>query len=202
VAPGTGLGQALAICSEGRYWPVASEGGHAAFAPCDESEADLWQYLRARFGFVSTEHILSGQGLINLYDWLKSRGEFDESPAIREAMRTIDPAHVITENAVKDKDPLCRAALQRFCRIFGSVAGNLALTGMATGGMFLGGGIAPKILPALEDANFMAAFNAKGRFEAFMENIAVRVILNDRAALLGAAHYALGLSSAKNNWGR
>ena len=199
VAPGTGLGQALAIYSEGRYWPVASEGGHAAFAPCDESETDLWRFLHARFGFVSTEHVLSGRGLVNLYKWLKSRGEFHESPAIREAMRAIDPARVITENAVNGKDPLCRAVLQRFCRIFGSVAGNLALTGMATGGMFLGGGIAPKILPALEDKNFMAAFIAKGRFEAFMENIAVRVILNDKAALLGAAHYALGLQSTKNN---
>ena len=201
VAPGTGLGQALAIYSEGHYWPVASEGGHAGFAPCDESETDLWHYLHAHFGFVSTERVLSGQGLVNLYDWLKSRGEFDESPAIREAMCAIDPARVITENAVKGKDALCRAVLQRFCRIFGSVAGDLALTGMTTGGMFLGGGIAPKILPALADGNFMAAFNAKGRFEALMENIAVRVILNDRAALLGAAHYALGLQSMKNNWG-
>jgi glucokinase len=108
-------------------------------------------------------------------------------------MRASDPARVITENAITGEDGLCREALQRFCRIFGSVAGNLALTGMTTGGMFLGGGIPPKILPALQTGHFMATFHAKGRFEAFMKKIAVRVILNDRAALLGAARCALDL---------
>ncbi len=193
VAPGTGLGLALLVFYEGRYWPVASEGGHASFAPSDESETDLWQFLHARFGHVSAERVLSGQGLVNIYDWLKSRGVFAESPGIREAMRASDPARVITENAMAGDDGLCRAALQRFCRIFGSVAGNLALTGMTTGGIFLGGGIPPKILAVLEDAHFMTAFTAKGRFEDFMKKIAVRVILNDRAALLGAAQFALDL---------
>jgi glucokinase len=108
-------------------------------------------------------------------------------------MRASDAARVITKNAINGKDPLCLAALQRFCRIFGSIAGNLALAGLTTGGIFLGGGIPPKILPVLEDGNFMAAFIAKGRFEAFMKKIAVRVILNDRAALLGAARCALEL---------
>jgi glucokinase len=106
-------------------------------------------------------------------------------------MHASDPARVISENAITGGDSLCRAALQRFCRIFGSVAGNLALTGMTTGGMFLGGGIPPKILPVLQAGHFMATFNAKGRFETFMERIPVRVILNDRAALMGAAYYAL-----------
>jgi glucokinase len=191
VAPGTGLGQALLIYSEGRYWPVASEGGHASFAPSDESETDLWQYLHARFGHVSGERVLSGQGLVNIYDWLKYRGKFAEPTGLREAMRTSDPARVIAENAIAGHDAICRAALQRFCRIFGSVAGNLALTGMTAGGMFLGGGIPPKILPALEDRLFMDAFIAKGRFAAFMKKIPVQVILNDGAAMLGAAHYAL-----------
>ena len=107
-------------------------------------------------------------------------------------MRASDPARVISENAIAGDDRLCRAALARFCRIFGSVAGNLSLTGLTTGGIFLGGGIPPKILPMLENTHFMAAFNAKGRFEEFMKKIAVRVILNDRASLLGAAQYALG----------
>ena len=193
VAPGTGLGQALLVFSEGRYRPVASEGGHASYAPSDESESDLWQYLYARFGHVSAERVLSGQGLVNIYDWLNSRGTYAETPAVREAMRAADPARAIADNAINSGDPLCRAALQRFCRIFGSVAGNLALTGMTTGGMFLGGGIPPKILPVLEDTHFMAAFKSKGRFEGFMKKIAVRVILNDKASLLGAAHCALGL---------
>ena len=191
VAPGTGLGLALLVYVDGGYLPVASEGGHANFAPSDESESDLWQYLHARFGHVSMERVLSGRGLVNIYDWLKSGGALAESPDIQEAMRTSDPARVIAENAITGDDALCRAASQRFCRIFGSVAGNLALTGMTTGGIFLGGGISPKILPLLEHDHFMAAFNAKGRFEAFMKKIAVRVILNDRAALLGAARCAL-----------
>lgn len=193
MAPGTGLGLALLVFVDGRYRPVASEGGHAGFAPADESEMDLWQYLQARFGHVSAERVLSGQGLVNIYDWLKSGEDITESPKIHQAMRAADPARVISENAINGRDPLCRAALQRFCRIFGSIAGNLALTGMTTGGLYLGGGIPPKILPALETADFMDAFIAKGRFKAFMEKIAVRVVLNDRASLLGAAHCALNL---------
>ncbi|MGD8962988.1 MAG: glucokinase [Desulfobacterales bacterium] len=193
VAPGTGLGLALLVFVDGRYRPVASEGGHAGFAPADESEIDLWQYLQARFGHVSAERVLSGQGLVNIYDWLKSGEDITESPEIHQAMRATDPARVISENAINGRDPLCRAALQRFCRILGSIAGNLALTGMTTGGLYLGGGIPPKILPALESADFMDAFIAKGRFKAFMQKIAVRVILNDRTALLGAAHCALNL---------
>jgi glucokinase len=153
---------------------------------------DLWVFLHKRFGHVSLERVLSGRGLLNIYDWLKSLGDFEESSGVQEAMRTTDPARVITDNAIGGEDPLCRKALQRFCRIFGSVAGNLALTGMTTGGMFLGGGIPPKILSVLQDDNFMAAFNAKGRFESFMQNIPVRVILNEKAAMLGAAYLALG----------
>ena len=174
VAPGTGLGLALLVYADGRYRPVSSEGGHALF------------------GHVSMERVLSGQGLVNIYGWLKSGGDFTESSEIQKAMRTFDPASIITANAINGKDPLCGAALQRFCRIFGSIAGNLALTGVTDGGIFIGGGIPPKILPVLADGNFMAAFNAKGRFKAFMQNIPVRVILNERAALLGAAYLALG----------
>ncbi|MGD2095959.1 MAG: glucokinase [Desulfobacterales bacterium] len=193
VAPGTGLGLALLVFVDGRHRPVASEGGHASFAPRDEAEIGLWQFLRARFGHVSAERVLSGRGLVNIYDWLKFVGDIGESPGVMKAMRTTDAARVITENAINGDDPLCRAALQRFCRIFGSIAGNLALTGMTTGGLYLGGGIPPKILPAIENADFMDVFIAKGRFKEFMEKIAVRVILNDRAALLGAAHCALNL---------
>jgi glucokinase len=192
VAPGTGLGLALLVYADGRYRPVASEGGHANFAPSDAGETDLWRYLQVRFGHVSMERVLSGQGLVNIYGWLKSCGNLSESSEIEKAMRAFDPARVITENALNKKDPLCRAAMQRFCRIFGSIAGDLALTGMTDGGIFLGGGIPPKILPLLEDGDFMAAFIAKGRFKAFMQNIPVRVILNEKAALLGAAYLASG----------
>ncbi len=193
VAPGTGLGLALLVWVDGRYRPVPSEGGHANFAPADTAEAGLWRYLHSRFGHVSMERVLSGQGLVNIYEWLKYSGKYAESSLVQAALHRSDAARVITANAINGHDPLCRAAVQRFCRVFGSVAGNLALTGLTTGGLFLGGGIPPKILPALEAEDFMTAFIAKGRFEQFMENIAVRVILNDRAALLGAAHCALTL---------
>jgi glucokinase len=192
VAPGTGLGMALLVYVDGRYRPVASEGGHANFAPSDTGETDLWQYLNTHFGHVSMERVVSGQGLINIYNWLKSTGDFAESPRIKEFIHSSDAARVITENAINGNDPLCRTALERFCSIFGSIAGNLALTGLTTGGIFLGGGISPKILPVLLEGQFMAAFTAKGRFADLMENIAIRVILNDRAALLGAAYMALG----------
>jgi glucokinase len=193
VAPGTGLGLALLVYADGRFRPVPSEGGHAGFAPADELEIDLWHYLRTRFGHVSMERVLSGRGLVNIYNWLKSGKHHPESAGVKAAMHKSDPARVITHNAINDDDPLCRAALKRFCRILGSVAGNLALTGMTTGGLFLGGGIPPRIIAFLQADDFLNAFNAKGRFTDFMKKIAVRVILNDQAALLGAAHIALGL---------
>lgn len=193
VAPGTGLGQALLIYHEGRYRPVASEGGHVDFAPTEETEVDLWRFLHERFGHVSGERLLTGQGLVNIYEWLKSTGVRPESSQVQEAMGSADPARIITENAIENRDPLCRLALERFCRILGAVAGNLALTGMTTGGMFLGGGIPPKIFPLLETSDFMSAFIDKGRFSEVLKHIAVRVICNDRAALLGAAHHAFEL---------
>lgn len=111
VVPGTGLGLALLVYADGRYRPVASEGGHASYAPCDESEIDLWRYLHVRFGHASMERVLSGQGLVNIYDWPKSGGNFVESPRIQAAMRTLDAAQVISANAINDTDPLCRARI-------------------------------------------------------------------------------------------
>lgn len=197
VAPGTGLGQALLLYGRDRYRPMASEGGHAGFAPSDETEVDLWRFLHRRFGHVSVERVLSGRGLVNIFDWLASRNAPEASSPVREAMDSSDPAAVITENALDGTHRLCREALRRFCRIFGAVAGNLALTGMATGGVFLGGGIPPKILPFLEKPDFMNSFTAKGRFSDFMAAIPVRVIRNDKAALIGAAQRAYELLAPK-----
>jgi glucokinase len=194
VAPGTGLGIALLIYEQGRYRPVASEGGHVDFAPTDTQEIALWEHLRQQFEHVSAERVLSGQGLVNIYNWRKSLGTPSASPQVEAAMAEKDPARVIAENAMDGKDPLCHAVMQRFCRIFGAVAGNLALTGMTTGGMFLGGGIPPKILPLLKTSDFMAAFTAKGRFADLLKSISVNVIRNDKAALLGAAQHALDLA--------
>jgi len=197
IAPGTGLGLALMIAGSGRYQPVASEGGHADFAPNDEAEADLWRFCHQRFGHVSAERVLSGQGLVNIFEWLRSSDERKPIPAVLQAMAFEDPAAVITRHALADDDVLCREALQRFCRIFGAVAGNLALAGMATGGVYLGGGIPPKIMPALQTAAFMEGFTAKGRFSDFMQAIPVLVICEDRAALFGAAQRVYELAALK-----
>ncbi|MEE9527843.1 MAG: glucokinase [Syntrophobacteria bacterium] len=192
VAPGTGLGEALLIFGEGQYIPVASEGGHADFSPNNEAEVELWRYLSQRFGHVSTERVLSGPGLVNIYSWLRDSKRFSEPAWLARSMEETDPARAIAEAALTDKHPLCVESLNMFVSILGSVAGNLALTAMTTGGVYLGGGIPPKILPKLEEPIFMKAFTNKGRFKEFLERIPVRVILNDKAALLGAAHCAFG----------
>lgn len=190
VAPGTGLGMALLIWVENKYIPVASEGGHADFGPNDLMEAELWAYLYERWDHVSVERVLSGSGLFNIYSWLRDSGRHHEAEWLAKKIKEMDPARAISAAAMDRKDPLCEEALDIFVSIFGSVAGNLALTGMTTGGVYLGGGIPPKILPKLDEAAFMQAFTNKGRFKDLLEKIPVRVILNDRAALLGAAHCA------------
>ncbi len=190
IAPGTGLGMALLIWFGDKYVPVPSEGGHADFGPNDLMEAELWEYLYKRWGHVSVERVLSGAGLFNIYSWLRDSGRHHEAEWLAKKMKAIDPARAISEAAMDRKDPLSEQALDIFVSIFGSVAGNLALTGMTTGGVYLGGGIPPKILPKLDEDTFMQAFTNKGRFKDLLERIPVRVILNDRAALLGAAHCA------------
>ena len=187
VAPGTGLGMALLIWVENKYTPVASEGGHADFGPNDLMEAELWEYLYKRWDHVSAERILSGSGLFNIYAWLRDSGRHPEPAWLAKEIKEKDPARAISEAATDRKDPLCGEALDIFVSVLGAVSGNLALTGMTTGGIYLGGGIPPKILPKLDEAAFMQAFMNKGRFKGFLGKIPVRVILNDKAALLGAA---------------
>ena len=190
IAPGTGLGKAVLIFLNGRYWPVSSEGGHADFAPNNEAEMKLWRYLHQRYGHVSIEKVLSGSGLVNIYNWLKDSGRLNEPDWLKPKLKAMDPAKVITEAALASKDPGCVEALNMFVSIFGAVAGNLALTGMTTGGVYLGGGIPPKILSKLKEDIFMEAFTNKGRFKNFLEKISVKVVLNDKAALIGAAYCA------------
>ncbi len=194
IAPGTGLGLALVSCQNGVYEPISSEGGHADFAPNSEVELDLWRYLHRTFGHVSIERVLSGTGLVNIYEWLVASEKRDTPDWLKEMFAKMDPARVISETALTNKDSGCVKALDRFVSIFGAVAGNVALTGMAAGGVYLGGGIPPKILSKLKDGSFMRAFANKGRFQSLLEKIPVQVVLNDRAALIGAAHYALNLT--------
>ena len=198
VAPGTGLGEALLIYQEGRYTTVSSEGGHVDFSPNNKDEVKLWQCLHKRFGHVSTERVLSGPGLLNIYSWLKNSGQYKEPAWLAGKIKKGDPARVITEAAMNNKSPLCIKSLNMFVSIFGAVAGNLALIGMTIGGVYLGGGIPPKILNKLREDIFMNAFTDKGRFKDFMKRIPVRVILNDRTALLGAAHCAFEMEGKQD----
>ena len=190
IAPGTGLGMALLIQTGNGYIPVPSEGGHTDFGPNNEMEVGLWQYLNQHLGHVSVERVVSGGGLFNIYSWLRDSGRFQEPAWLAKKLRETDPAKAITETATDQEDPLCMEALNQFVIIFGAVAGNLALMGSTTGGLYLGGGIPPKILPKLEEGMFLNAFSNKGRFKEFLRRIPVRVILNDKAALMGAAHAA------------
>ena len=190
IAPGTGLGKAMLIYQNGRYLPVPSEGGHADFAPNSEAETELWRYLNQHYGHVSIERVVSGSGLVNIYNWLKDSGRLNEPEWLRQRLKEIDPAKAVTDAALVDKDPGCTSTLNMFVSILGAVAGNLALTAMTTGGVYLGGGIPAKILPKLKEDIFMEAFTNKGRFKGFLEKIPVKVILNDKAALIGAAYCA------------
>jgi len=190
IAPGTGLGEALLISRNGQYIPISSEGGHSDFSPNSDLEVELWGYLHSRYGHVSVERVLSGPGLVNIYSWLKESGRHREPEWLTSRMREFDPPRAITESALAGRAPICLDSLNIFVSILGAVAGNLALTGVTTGGVYLGGGIPPKILPALRGDTFIGAFTNKGRFKDFLSKIPVRVVLNDKAAMLGAAHYA------------
>ncbi|MBW1782067.1 MAG: glucokinase [Deltaproteobacteria bacterium] len=191
IAPGTGLGTSILSCHGGKYIPIASEGGHADFAPIDETHVLLWREMAQRYGHVSIERIVSGVGLLNIFFFLKNKERYRVPAWLVRNIENGDPARAIAEAALQEKEPLCIETLGMFTAALGSIAGNLALTVLATGGVYLGGGIAPKILPALTDGVFMSAFTNKGRFKALLEKIPVRVILNDKAAIIGAAHCAL-----------
>ncbi len=189
VAPGTGLGIALAVRKEQELIPLASEGGHVDFAPRNEMQFDLLQHLWKQWHHVSVERIVSGPGLHTVYSWLRKKSNDPEPARLTERLAESDPPRIITEAALADGDPVCVQALDLFVSILGAVAGDVALTGLTTGGIYLGGGIPPKILPKLQSGKFMDSFTDKGRFSRLMSTIPVKVILNERAALLGAAHF-------------
>ena len=190
VSAGTGLGEALAYWDGTAHRPLSSEGGHADFAPRNELETELLLFLRAEHGRVSTERVVSGPGLRNIYRFLRDARHVPETPAVAEAMRHDDPSAVISRAALAGECPLCGQVLDLFISLYGAEAGNVALQTLATGGVYLGGGIAPKIIERLKGPGFMLAFSTKGRLSPLLENIPVRVILNDRTALLGAGRCA------------
>ena len=187
IGAGTGLGQAVLLWVGGRYEPFASEGGHADFGPCNAREDRLVRFVRARHGRVSRDRLLSGEGLRLLYDFLKADGAARESAAVRRAFASEDRSAVISRFALAGRDKLCAEALRFFVSIYGSEAGNLALQYRATGGVYLGGGIAPRILPALRENGFLEAFCSKPPLEGFLRKVPVRVVLKPDLGLLGAA---------------
>jgi glucokinase len=194
ISAGTGLGEAGLHYEEGmngKLRPFASEGGHADFAPRKDLEIELLRYLLAKFGRVSVERVVSGQGLKNIYEFLRDTMRAEEPAWLREEIiEKGDTASVISKYGIDDKSEICELALDLFASAYGAAAGNLALKMLATGGVFLGGGIAPKILSKLQSPVFLESFVAKGRMRGLLEKIPVRVVLNDKAALLGAAYYA------------
>jgi glucokinase len=192
IAAGTGLGEGM-LCWDGqRHHPVASEGGHCSFAPGSDAEIDLLRYLRDKFGgHVSTERALSGPGLHNIYLFLRDTGRETESPAMAAKLAEGDPNAAIGQAGLAGNDALCGRALDMFCQIYGAEAGNVALKCLSVGGVFVGGGIAPKILPALRRGGFLRAFLDKGRLADVLRDMDVNVCLNPRAPLIGAAYYAL-----------
>jgi len=191
VAPGTGLGEAFLVRNGSEEIACSSEGGHADFGPSDETQAELWRYMSKRWGHVSYEHVCSGQGLPNIYDFLRDTQYAPEVPEFAGKLESApDRTPLIVNTALEDPgaNPLCTAALQIFVAILGAEAGNLALKVLATGGVYLAGGIPKRILPKLADGRFMKAFADKGRFADLLKDIPVHAIVS-RAALLGAVLY-------------
>ncbi|HJL20507.1 MAG TPA: glucokinase [Sandaracinaceae bacterium LLY-WYZ-13_1] len=196
---GTGLGQALLVPTGGPLPRVlATEGGHADFAPRDEIEIELLRFLwRRHGGRVSVERVVSGPGLVALHAFVVARGLAASTEAVEARLDAgEDAAAVIGEAGVAGTDPACRFALERFVSLYGAEAGNLALKSLPHGGLFVAGGIAPKIAPMLERGDFLAAFRAKGRMEPVLDRVPVRVVLDPEVGLLGARRAAAALASA------
>lgn len=187
IGAGTGLGQAALVPDRDGWIPLASEGGHADFGPRDEREDRLVRFVRARFGRVSRDRLLSGEGLEHIYDFLKSEARRSDAPEVARAFREGDRAATISRFALSGRDDLCRRALEMFASIYGSEAGNLALQYGATGGVYLAGGIAAKILPALRKPAFRASFRNKPPLTEWLSRIPLRVVREPRVGLLGAA---------------
>ena len=190
IAPGTGLGEAGLFWDGNRHHVFACEGGHTDFGPHGDLQIELVRYLQKRFGHVSYERILSGPGLVNVYEFLRDSGHGQESPEIAAALKEGDPAAAISRAALDGTSPLAEKALDIFIAVYGAEASNLALKVMSTGGLFLAGGISPKILTRLKGPRFMQAFLEKGRLRPLVESIPVQVVTNEKAGLLGAARCA------------
>lgn len=190
ISAGTGLGEAGLFWDGNRHLPIASEGGHSDFAPRTDLDIQLLNYLRKRFGQPDWETVLSGPGLFHIYEFLRDTSPGAEPAWLTEELRKDDPPKVVTQAALENKCELCSQALGLFVDYYGAEAANLALTVLATGGIYIGGGIAPKIISKLTDGRFMKAFVGEGRLKELLAAMPVRVIMNDKTALIGAARFA------------
>jgi glucokinase len=191
VAAGTGLGEAYVVHDPAGGWiPCASEGGHSDFGARTDQEIALLQDLRARYGHVSAERVVSGMGIRDIFSWMQGLGSHHVSSGLLDEMDRGDAAAVISRAAMDGRSPLCAEVMRLFVTAYGAEAGNLALKVMALGGVYVAGGIAPRILPLLTDGAFLEGFFDKGRFEPLMRRMPVAVVLNDETALLGAARAA------------
>lgn len=189
IAAGTGLGEAILYWNGTSYQPMPSEGGHADFAPNNDAEIELLRYLRSQYLHVSYERLLSGPGLHAIYEFLRDTKK-NEPTWLAEKIKAGNPAAEIAEAGLKGQAEIARQALDLFASIYGAEAGNLALKALSLDGVFVGGGIAPKLITKLQDGTFMQAFLNKGRFKRLLSNVPVRVIMNQQTALLGAASAA------------
>jgi len=190
IGAGTGLGEGFMVWQGDYYAAFPSEGSHADFAPVDALQIELQRCLAARYGHVSYERLLSGPGLVNIFEFLRnSRGQ-QATSELQSAMKAGDPAAAISDFAIGGKDDLAVSALDLFARIYGAEAGNLALKVLARGGVYIAGGIAPQIMGKLEDGEFLRAFADKGRFAGLLGDIPVHVVLNPKVGLMGAARVA------------
>ncbi len=192
IAAGTGLGEAI-LCFDGNsYYPMASEGGHCDFAPLTAQQDELLKWARDRYkGHVSVERVVSGMGISTIYDFLVDTQFAPEPNFMTTLTKDDDKSAMISKGALEFHDKLCKETMKLFCEIYAQEAGNLALKAMSVGGVLIGGGIAPKILPLLQEEIFMDSFLSKGRFEELLRGMKVKVCLDDKTALLGAAKFAM-----------
>jgi len=188
---GSGLGVAYLVWIGDRYQVIAGEGGNAGFAPATPLQAQLWFALQERTGHVSVEQVVSGTGLVAIYDFLREQRAAPESPQLARTAGTEDRAAAITAFALEKNDPLAILALDFFIEAYGAVAGDHALSLLARGGVFIAGGIAPRIIARLRGGRFIASFRAKGRFAELMASIPVRVVMNASLGVLGATVIAM-----------
>jgi glucokinase len=196
IAAGTGLGEAGMYWDGTKYHIFACEGGHSDFAPRNDLEIELLQYLSKRYGHVSYERIVSGPGLVNVFEFLRDTGHGEEPAWLTDEMHKVAPAAAISRAAMDRKCPLCEQALDIFISIYAAEAGNLALKLFSTGGVYLGGGIAPKLVSKLAGPLFMEAFVGKGRMQPLLESMPVKVITNEQTALMGAARCAVARAAS------